>query len=196
MTVMRSVVLGYGAYLPERILTNAELATMVDTSDEWIVQRTGIQQRHMAAEGSLRLTSGLKAAQAAIAKAGIDTQSIDLIVVATSTPDNTFPATAVAIQNGLGIHPWRGLRPSGRLYGIYFRAGDRRQLSQDRRLQARAGDRRRNLLAHSGLERSRHLCAVRRRCRRCGSRGSAAGGNLSRSRHPDDSSALRWPPQG
>jgi len=104
VTVMRSVVLGYGAYLPERILTNAELATMVDTSDEWIVQRTGIQQRHMAAEGEFTSHLGLKAAQAAIAKAGIDTQSIDLIVLATSTPDNTFPATAVAIQNGLGIN--------------------------------------------------------------------------------------------
>lgn len=104
MTVMRSVVLGYGAYLPERILTNAELATMVDTSDEWIVQRTGIHQRHMAAEGEFTSHLGLKAAQAAIAKAGINTQSIDLIVLATSTPDNTFPATAVAIQNGLGIN--------------------------------------------------------------------------------------------
>lgn len=103
MTVMRSVVLGYGAYLPERILTNAELAKMVDTSDDWIVQRTGIKQRHIAAEGEYTSHLGLKAAQAAIAKAGIDTQSIDLIVLATSTPDNTFPATAVAIQHGLGI---------------------------------------------------------------------------------------------
>jgi 3-oxoacyl-[acyl-carrier-protein] synthase-3 len=101
---MRSVVLGYGAYLPERILTNAELATMVDTSDDWIIQRTGIKQRHIAAEGEFTSHLGLKAAQAAIAKAGIDTQSIDLIVLATSTPDNTFPATAVAIQHGLGIN--------------------------------------------------------------------------------------------
>jgi 3-oxoacyl-[acyl-carrier-protein] synthase-3 len=101
---MRSVVLGYGAYLPERILTNAELAKMVDTSDEWIVQRTGIKQRHIAAEGEFTSHLGLKAAQAAIANAGIDVQSIDLILLATSTPDNTFPATAVAIQNGLGIN--------------------------------------------------------------------------------------------
>ncbi|MFT6669666.1 MAG: 3-oxoacyl-[acyl-carrier-protein] synthase-3 [Afipia broomeae] len=101
---MRSVVLGYGSYLPERILTNAELAKMVDTSDEWIIQRTGIKQRHIAAEGEFTSHLGLKAAQAAIANAGIDTQSIDLIVLATSTPDNTFPATAVAIQNGLGIN--------------------------------------------------------------------------------------------
>ncbi|MBN9596519.1 MAG: ketoacyl-ACP synthase III [Afipia sp.] len=101
---MRSVVLGHGAYLPERVLTNAELAKMVDTSDEWIVQRTGIKERHIAAEGEFTSHLGLKAAQAALANAGIDAQSIDLIVLATSTPDNTFPATAVAIQNGLGIN--------------------------------------------------------------------------------------------
>ena len=104
MTVMRSVVLGYGAYLPERVLTNAELAKMVDTSDDWIVQRTGIKERHIAADGEFTSHLGLKAAQAALANAGIDAQSIDLIVLATSTPDNTFPATAVAIQNGLGIN--------------------------------------------------------------------------------------------
>ena len=104
MTMMRSVVLGHGAYLPERILTNAELAKMVDTSDEWIVQRTGIKERHIAAEGEFTSHLGLKAAQAALANAGIDAQSIDLIVLATSTPDNTFPATAVAIQHGLGIN--------------------------------------------------------------------------------------------
>jgi len=104
VTVLRSVVLGYGAYLPERVLTNDELARTVDTSDEWIVQRTGIRQRHIAAEGEFTSHLGLKAAQAAIANAGIDVQSIDLIVLATSTPDNTFPATAVQIQNALGIH--------------------------------------------------------------------------------------------
>jgi 3-oxoacyl-[acyl-carrier-protein] synthase-3 len=101
---MRSVVLGHGAYLPERVMTNAELAGKVDTSDEWIVQRTGIRQRHIAADGEFTSHLGLKAAQAAIADAKIDAQSIDLIVLATSTPDHTFPATAVQIQNGLGIH--------------------------------------------------------------------------------------------
>lgn len=104
MSTMRSVVIGHGAYLPERVMTNAELARMVDTSDEWIVQRTGIKQRHIAAEGEFTSHLGLKAAQAAIADAKIDPQSIDLIVLATSTPDHTFPATAVQIQNGLGIH--------------------------------------------------------------------------------------------
>ncbi len=104
MTMVRSVVLGCGAYLPERVMTNAELATRVDTSDEWIVQRTGIRERRIAAEGEFTSHLGIKAAQAALAHAGIDAQSIDLIVLATSTPDNTFPATAVAIQNALGIH--------------------------------------------------------------------------------------------
>jgi 3-oxoacyl-[acyl-carrier-protein] synthase-3 len=103
VTTTRSVVLGYGAYLPERIVTNAELAKTVDTSDEWIVQRTGIRQRHIAADGEYTSHLGTKAAQAAIANAGIDAQSIDLIVLATSTPDNTFPATAVQIQEALGI---------------------------------------------------------------------------------------------
>jgi 3-oxoacyl-[acyl-carrier-protein] synthase-3 len=97
-------VLGCGSYLPERILTNAELAAKVDTSDEWIVQRTGIRQRHIAAEGEFTSHLAIKAAEAALADAGVDAQSIDLIVLATSTPDNTFPATAVSVQNALGIH--------------------------------------------------------------------------------------------
>jgi 3-oxoacyl-[acyl-carrier-protein] synthase-3 len=101
--VIRSVVLGCGSYLPERVLSNAELAKKVDTSDEWIVQRTGIQQRHIAAEGEFTSHLAIKAAQAALKNAGIDAQSIDLIVLATSTPDNTFPATAVAVQSALGI---------------------------------------------------------------------------------------------
>ena len=103
MTVTRSVVLGCGSYLPQRILTNAELAHTVDTSDEWIVQRTGIRERHIAAPGEVTSDMGLKAAQAALAAAGIGADAIDLIVLATSTPDNTFPASAVAIQAGLGI---------------------------------------------------------------------------------------------
>jgi 3-oxoacyl-[acyl-carrier-protein] synthase-3 len=102
--VTRSVVLGCGAYLPERVMTNAELATRVDTSDEWIVQRTGIRERRIAAEGELTSDLGIAAARAALAHAGLDAQAIDLIVLATSTPDNTFPASAVTIQAALGIH--------------------------------------------------------------------------------------------
>ncbi len=101
--IKRSVVLGCGSYLPQRIVTNAELASRIDTSDEWIVQRTGIHQRHIAADGEFTSHLAINAARAALRSADIDPQSIELIVLATSTPDNTFPATAVAVQNGLGI---------------------------------------------------------------------------------------------
>jgi len=101
---IRSVVLGCGSYLPQRILTNAELARQIDTSDEWIVQRTGIRQRHIAAEGEFTSHLAIKAARAALEDAGVEAETIDLIVLATSTPDNTFPATAVAVQCGLGIN--------------------------------------------------------------------------------------------
>ena len=104
MTVTRSIVLGCGSYLPEQVLTNADLAAKVDTSDEWIVQRTGIRQRHIAAKGEFTSDLGTKAALAALANAGVDAQSIDLIVLGTSTPDNTFPATAVQIQHNLGMN--------------------------------------------------------------------------------------------
>ena len=104
MTAIRSVVLGCGSYLPERVLTNAELASRIDTSDDWIVQRTGISERHIAADDEFTSHLAINAARAALADAKIDPQSIDLIVLATSTPDNTFPATAVAVQHGLGIN--------------------------------------------------------------------------------------------
>lgn len=104
MTKIRSVVLGCGSYLPEQVVTNAQLATRIDTSDEWIVQRTGIRERHIAADGEFTSHLAIKAAQAALADAGVDAQSIELIVLATSTPDNTFPATAVAVQQALGIN--------------------------------------------------------------------------------------------
>jgi 3-oxoacyl-[acyl-carrier-protein] synthase-3 len=99
----RSVVLGCGSYLPSRVLTNGELAQTVDTSDEWIVQRTGIHERRIAATGELTSDLALHAARAALAHAKVDAQSIDLIVLATSTPDHTFPASAVTVQAGLGI---------------------------------------------------------------------------------------------
>jgi 3-oxoacyl-[acyl-carrier-protein] synthase III len=103
VSVMRSVVLGCGSYLPSRVVTNSELSRMVDTTDEWITQRTGIRERRIAADGETTSAMGIKAAQAALDAAGVDAQSIDLVVLATSTPDNTFPASAVAIQAGLGI---------------------------------------------------------------------------------------------
>ena len=103
MSVTRSLVLGCGGYLPEKILTNAELAGMVDTSDAWIAQRTGIRERRIAAPGELTSDLGTKAAVAALADARLTAADIDLIVLATSTPDNTFPAAAVSIQAKLGM---------------------------------------------------------------------------------------------
>jgi len=99
----RSQIIGCGAYLPARVVTNAELATRVDTSDEWIVERSGIRQRHVAAEGELTSDLAIAAARAAIAHAGIETEEIDLIVLATATPDRTFPATATRVQAALGL---------------------------------------------------------------------------------------------
>ena len=101
--VTRSVVAGCGAYLPERILTNAELAQSVQTSDEWIVQRTGIHQRHIAAEGERTSDLALAAAERALDAAGISGKDIDLIVLATATPDETFPATATRVQQAIGV---------------------------------------------------------------------------------------------
>ena len=103
MSLLRSVVLGCGSYLPARILSNDELAKSVETTDEWIVQRTGIRERHIAAPGELTSDLALHAARAALANARVEADSIDLIVLATSTPDQTFPATAVSVQAGLGI---------------------------------------------------------------------------------------------
>jgi 3-oxoacyl-[acyl-carrier-protein] synthase-3 len=101
--LLRSRIIGCGAYLPARILTNAELARKVDTSDEWIAQRTGIRQRHIAAEGELTSDLARQAAQAALRSAGASAEDLDLIVLATSTPDLTFPATATRVQAQLGM---------------------------------------------------------------------------------------------
>ncbi len=103
MTVRRSVMLGCGSYLPDHVLTNEDLARKVDTSDEWIVQRTGIHERRIAASGELTSQLAVNAARSALAHAHVDAQTIDLIVLATSTPDNTFPASAVSVQAELGI---------------------------------------------------------------------------------------------
>lgn len=99
-----SKVLGSGSALPDRIVTNAEMATMVDTSDEWIVERTGIRQRHIAGEDETTATLAIKAARAALDDAGLEPADIGLIVLATATPDNTFPATATKVQDALGCH--------------------------------------------------------------------------------------------
>jgi 3-oxoacyl-[acyl-carrier-protein] synthase-3 len=98
----RARLVGTGAYLPARVVTNDELSRTVDTSHEWIVQRTGIEQRHIAADGELTSDLACAAAREAMQSAGLQAAQIDLIIVATTTPDNTFPACAVAVQAKLG----------------------------------------------------------------------------------------------
>jgi 3-oxoacyl-[acyl-carrier-protein] synthase-3 len=100
---MHSRIVGTGSYLPDRVLTNHELAQTIDTSDAWIVERTGIRERHIAADGETTSDLALHAAHRAIQAAGIDTQEIDLIIVATTTPDLIFPSTACILQSKLGV---------------------------------------------------------------------------------------------
>ncbi|MCC4240763.1 beta-ketoacyl-ACP synthase III [Thalassospira povalilytica] len=102
MTV-RSRIIGCGSYLPANVVTNDDLAKRVDTSDEWIVARTGIRQRHIAADGETTSDLAYEAAIKAMDHAGVTAEDIDLIIVATATPDNTFPATATKVQNRLGV---------------------------------------------------------------------------------------------
>jgi 3-oxoacyl-[acyl-carrier-protein] synthase III len=102
---IRSIILSTGAYLPERILTNAELEKMVDTSDEWIVQRSGIKERRIAAENETTASMAIEAARQALERSKLSPKSIDGIIVATTTPDQTFPAVAVKVQAALGIAP-------------------------------------------------------------------------------------------
>lgn len=101
---LRSVLVGTGSALPERAVSNAELAERVDTSDEWIVERTGIRSRHLAGEGETTSSLATAAARAALAAAGLEPQDIGLIVLATCTPDQTFPASATIVQDQLGCH--------------------------------------------------------------------------------------------
>ncbi len=100
--MIRSVIKGSGSALPKRVVTNAELAKTVDTSDEWIRERTGITQRHIAGEGETTSTLATAAAKAALKDAGIDGREVDLIVLATATPDRTFPSTATLVEDALG----------------------------------------------------------------------------------------------
>lgn len=103
MAINRAVIRGVGAYLPKNVMTNDDLAKLVDTTDEWIVERSGIHQRHIAEDGEMTSDLGITAARQALVRAKIDPVDIDLVICATATPDRTFPATAVRIQSGLGV---------------------------------------------------------------------------------------------
>lgn len=102
--MIRSVLLGAGSYLPSHVLSNDELARRVDTSNEWIVERTGIRERHIAADGEKTSDLAIQAARLALESAGRTAEDVDLIIVATTTPDLTFPATAARVQAALGVH--------------------------------------------------------------------------------------------
>ncbi len=104
MTDRRTIIRSVGAYLPAQVMTNDDLSKIVDTTDEWIQQRTGIKQRHIAAEGENTSDLAAAAARKAMENAGITIADIDLIIVATTTPDMTFPATAAVVQQKLGMH--------------------------------------------------------------------------------------------
>jgi len=120
---VRAVIRGIGSYLPERVMTNTELSVLVDTSDSWIRERTGIRERHIVADGQFTSDLGYEAAKAALDDAGLTAEDIDLIIVATSTPDLTFPATATIIQEKLGMHHGAAFDIqavcSGFVYGVH-----------------------------------------------------------------------------
>ncbi len=191
--MIRSTITGVGSYLPQRVVSNHDLARLVDTSDEWIVARTGIRERHIAADGELTSDLATAAARAALEHAGLAAAQIDLIILATATPDQTFPATAATVQDRLGIHAGAAFDRSGRLFRFHLRPYDRRLFPQGRPVEARSCHRRRDVLAHPGLERPFHLRAVRRRCGRHGYRDGRGPGNGRRSRHSRFPHPLRWP---
>ena len=132
MTVIRSIVLGCGGYLPEGVVTNADLARKLDTSDEWIVERTGIKKRHIAKPGETTSDLAYEAAKRALENAGLDADALDLVVVATTTPDETFPSIATKIQARIGMKRGAAFDVqavcSGFIYGLsvadnFIRAG-------------------------------------------------------------------------
>jgi 3-oxoacyl-[acyl-carrier-protein] synthase-3 len=135
MATIRSRIVGVGGYLPERVVTNHELAARLDTSDEWIVERSGIRQRHIAAEGQKTSDLALAAAQRALESAKLTGNDVDLLIIATATPDNTFPSTASRVQASLGMTKGAAFDIqavcSGFIYGLsvadnFIRAGQAR----------------------------------------------------------------------
>jgi hypothetical protein len=195
VTVLRSVVLGCGSYLPERVLSNEELAASVETSDEWIVQRTGIRQRHIAADGEVTSDLAIHAAKAALAAAHVDAQSIDLIVLGDLDARQHLSGGGGVGAGGTWHHPRRRLRPPGGVLGLrLWHRGHRRPVAH-RDLQPRAGDRRRDILAHPRLERPHHLRVVRRRRRRGGDGGAAAARRQQRPWRAHHAPSFGWPAQ-
>ena len=170
-----------------RSLTNADLAQRIDTDDEWMRTRTGIRQRHIAAAGEQTSDLALAASRAALAAAGIDAADIDLIIVATTTPDMVFPSTACILQHKLGTKNGAGFDVQAVCSGFVYALSIADRMVAAARAQECAGRRRRNLFAHPRLERPRHLRAVRRRRRRGRARAVGTPGILAAHLHADGS---------
>jgi len=132
VTRVRAVLEGIGGYLPERVLSNDELARRVDTTDAWIVERTGIRQRHIAGPHETAAFMGARAAEAALAKAGATAADVDCVVLATSTPDEAFPATALRVQAALGVQRGFGFDVSAACSGFVYALGIADSLIQTR----------------------------------------------------------------
>jgi 3-oxoacyl-[acyl-carrier-protein] synthase-3 len=183
--MLRSVVRGVGAYLPARVVTNEELSRRLDTSDDWIRERTGIRQRHIAADGELTSDLATAAATAALERAGLAATSIDLILVATSTPDRTFPATAAAVQRKLGAGRGAAFDLQAVCAGFPYALATADALLRAGAATRAPGHRCRDLLAHPRLGGPRHLRPVRRRGRGRRARGrvGAAGSRCRRPEH-------------
>ena len=143
--MIRSVILGSGAAKPRNVVTNEDLTKRVDTTDEWIQQRTGIQQRYIAEPDETTASLGEAAARIALDDAGVTVDDIDMIILATSTPNNTFPATAVDIQQRLGMKHGAAFDMQAVCSGFVYAIDNGRCLHQSGAGQAYIGDRCRNL---------------------------------------------------
>ena len=170
---------GVAGYVPPRVVTNADIEKMVDTTDEWIRTRTGIRERHFADPGVASSHLGTEAAKKLLALKGVRPEEIDLIVVATVTPDMLFPATACLIQDRLGANQGLGIRSFRRVLGIRLRADGGRAVCRRGIAQESAGDRRGRDDVHPRFPGPRDLRAVRRRR----GRGAAGTGRFGRGRN-------------
>jgi hypothetical protein len=174
MTVLRSVPLGCGRYLPERIVANDYFAEWLDTSDEWIVARTGIRRRRFAAEGETTSDLAVRAAERALADAGMTAADLDALIVATATPDNTFPSTATRVQTRIGMRGGFAFDVQAVCAGFIFALTTADALIRAGQARTVMVIGRRNLLSDPRLGGPHHLRAVRRR-RRAVILGAAEG---------------------
>ena len=184
---------GTGSYLPPRRLSNADLVRQlgekgIETSDEWIVERTGIRARHFVDDGVNASHLALHAARHALEAASCRAEDIDLIIVATSTPDMVFPSTACIVQRELGVHGCPAFDVQAVCSGFVYALTVADSMIRTGAAQPGAGHRRGGVLAHSRFQRPRHLRALRRRCRRGGAQGQR------HARHPGQRAARRRPP--